>query len=90
MQDGAPRDPYGRPLPRGSRNALAGAEQPGTVVRSAEEACRRAIALFDDRRFFEAHEFFERKREYDPDELFQNQFYIRYGEPGRPRVSALK
>ena len=38
---------------------MAGAEQPGTVVRSAEEACRRAIALFDQRRFFEAHEFFE-------------------------------
>ena len=35
------------------------------------------------RAYPQAHEFFERKREYDPDELFQNQFYIRYGEPGR-------
>ncbi len=26
---------------------------------SAREACRRGIALFDERRFFEAHEFFE-------------------------------
>lgn len=27
-----------------------------------------------------APEFFAKKREYDPDELFQNQFYLRYGE----------
>ncbi len=26
---------------------------------SAQEACRKGIALFDERRFFEAHEFFE-------------------------------
>ncbi len=26
---------------------------------SAREACRRGIALFNERRFFEAHEFFE-------------------------------
>ena len=25
--------------------------------------------------------FFERKRQYDPDELFQNQFYVKYGRP---------
>ncbi len=29
-----------------------------------------------------AREFFDRKREYDPQELFQNQFYIKYGKPG--------
>ena len=27
-----------------------------------------------------AREFFAKKREYDPDELFQNQFYLKYGE----------
>lgn len=36
----------------------------------------------------QAAEFFELKRRYDPDELFQNQFYVRYGKPksGSPRV----
>ena len=29
----------------------------------------------------QAREFFERKREVDPEELFQNQFYIKYGKP---------
>lgn len=33
--------------------------------------------------FFQAYpqaaQFFERKRHYDPDELFQNQFYVKYG-----------
>jgi hypothetical protein len=27
-----------------------------------------------------AGEFFDKKREYDPRELFQNQFYARYGK----------
>ena len=30
----------------------------------------------------QSREFFDRKREYDPEELFQNQFYIKYGNPG--------
>jgi hypothetical protein len=36
----------------------------------------------------QAAKFFEHKRQYDPDELFQNQFYVRYGQPqpGSPRV----
>jgi FAD/FMN-containing dehydrogenase len=29
----------------------------------------------------QASAFFEFKRTYDPDELFQNQFYIKYGRP---------
>ncbi len=29
----------------------------------------------------QAPRFFQRKRHYDPDELFQNQFYIKYGRP---------
>ena len=27
----------------------------------------------------QADEFFELKKKYDPDELFQNQFYLKYG-----------
>ena len=34
------------------------------------------------RAYPQAREFFDRKREYDPEDLFQNQFYIKYGEPG--------
>jgi hypothetical protein len=29
----------------------------------------------------QAAEFFERKRHYDPEEIFQNQFYLKYGRP---------
>jgi predicted metal-dependent hydrolase len=54
-----PRDRYGRLLPRGSRDELASDGEPEEVVGSAREACRRGIALFDEGRFFEAHEFFE-------------------------------
>jgi len=54
-----PRDRYGRPLPRGNRDELARDGEPQEVVGSAQEACRRGIELFDERRFFEAHEFFE-------------------------------
>ena len=34
------------------------------------------------RAYPQAGEFFDRKRKYDPQELFQNQFYIKYGKPG--------
>ena len=34
------------------------------------------------RAYPQAREFFDRKREYDPEDLFQNRFYIKYGEPG--------
>lgn len=33
------------------------------------------------RAYPQSREFFDRKREYDPEELFQNQFYIKYGKP---------
>ena len=58
MRGAPPRDRYGRVLPRGSRDELARDGGPEQVVGSAQ-ACRRGIALFDERRFFEAHEFFE-------------------------------
>jgi predicted metal-dependent hydrolase len=51
-----PRDRYGRPLPPGSADELAHAERPAG---DWKKACRRAIELFDQQRFFEAHEFFE-------------------------------
>jgi uncharacterized protein len=35
------------------------AEEPEAVVSTLDEAFERAVALFDARRFFEAHEFFE-------------------------------
>lgn len=54
-----PRDRFGHPLPRGSRDELAHAEVPEEVVGSAREAWHKGIALFDEQRFFEAHEFFE-------------------------------
>ncbi len=57
MRDVPPRDRYGRPLPPGSRDELA--REGEEIVGSAREACRRGIALFDEQRFFEAHEFFE-------------------------------
>jgi hypothetical protein len=33
------------------------------------------------RAYPQAREFFDRKRQYDPEELFQNQFYTTYGKP---------
>lgn len=36
-----------------------------------------------DRAYPQAVMFFDKKREYDPDELFQNQFYTKYGRGGR-------
>lgn len=33
----------------------------------------------------QAQRFFELKRKYDPDELFQNQFYLKYGVSSEPR-----
>ena len=54
-----PRDRFGRPLPRGARDELAHAEEPEDVVSSLAEAFDRAVALFDEQRFFEAHEFLE-------------------------------
>lgn len=33
-----------------------------------------------------ANEFFALKRRYDPDELFQNQFYVKYGRDAMTRL----
>lgn len=58
-ENARPRDRYGRPLPRGSRDELPERQDPADVVASTDEAVARAAALFDAERFFEAHEFFE-------------------------------
>jgi hypothetical protein len=54
-----PRDRTGRPLPRGSADELGGRVEPEKVVRSPGEAFEQGVRLFDEERFFEAHEFFE-------------------------------
>lgn len=53
-----PRDRFGRPLPRGAPAGLDRVE-PERVVAGPDDAFERAVALFDDARFFEAHEYFE-------------------------------
>ena len=58
-ENARPRDRFGAPLPRGSVDELAHREEPETVVSSVPEAFERAVALFDEERFFEAHEFLE-------------------------------
>ncbi|HUH06865.1 MAG TPA: DUF309 domain-containing protein [Egibacteraceae bacterium] len=58
-ENARPRDRFGAPLPRGAVDELAHRQEPDAVVRSAEEALRIAVTLFDERRFFEAHEFLE-------------------------------
>lgn len=54
-----PRDRYGRPLPRGAEDQMPLKAEPDEVVDSIAEAFDLAVALFDDERFFEAHEFLE-------------------------------
>lgn len=59
MGNRRPRDRYGRPLPAGSRDELGQAGKRREIVASASNACRTGITLFNERRFFEAHEYFE-------------------------------
>lgn len=54
-----PRDRFGRPLPRNAPDGMPGREDPDETVTSLDDAFARAVALFDQQRFFEAHEFFE-------------------------------
>ncbi len=58
-ENARPRDRFGAPLPRGSVDELAGRQEPEDVVGSVAEALDHAAALFDQQRFFEAHEFLE-------------------------------
>lgn len=54
-----PRDRYGRPLARDAPDELPDRQEPDEVVDSVGQAFECAVALFDEQRFFEAHEFFE-------------------------------
>ena len=58
-ENARPRDRFGAPLPRGSVDELAHRQEPEEVVSSVAEALAHAVALFDQQRFFEAHEFLE-------------------------------
>ena len=53
------RDRFGRPLPRAGGEERTETGEPEGTPRSVDEACRRGIALFNEQRFFEAHELFE-------------------------------
>ncbi len=53
-----PRDRLGRPLPPGSRDERRHGE-PERACASFDEGLRKAGELFDEARFYEAHEFFE-------------------------------
>jgi uncharacterized protein len=58
-ENARPRDRFGRPLPYGAVDEMADRVEPDEVVSSVAEALPRAAALFDEQRFFEAHEFLE-------------------------------
>lgn len=58
-ENARPRDRFGAPLPRGSVDELAHRREPEEVVSSVAEALEEAASLFDQQRFFEAHEFLE-------------------------------
>lgn len=58
-ENARPRDRYGAPLPRDAVDELAHRREPEDVVDSIEEAFAEAVELFDQERFFEAHEFLE-------------------------------
>ena len=58
-ENARPRDRFGAPLPRGSVDELAHRQEPEEVVSTVAEALDEAVALFDEQRFFEAHEFLE-------------------------------
>jgi hypothetical protein len=58
-ENARPRDRFGRPLPRGSVDELGDRADPVQVVGSVAQALEHAVVLFDEQRFFEAHEFLE-------------------------------
>ncbi len=58
-ENARPRDRFGAPLPRGRPDEMPDRVDPGEVVSGVAEALAHAARLFDDQRFFEAHEFLE-------------------------------
>jgi predicted metal-dependent hydrolase len=53
------RDRLGRPLPAGRADELSDRQDPERAGLDPQDALRMAARLFDERRYFEAHEFFE-------------------------------
>lgn len=58
-ENARPRDKYGAPLPRDAEDELPDRVEPEDICESVEQARDTAAELFDQQRFFEAHEFFE-------------------------------
>lgn len=58
-ENARPRDRFGAPLPRGAVDELGERVEPEDVCQSVADALETAARLFDEQRFFEAHEFFE-------------------------------
>lgn len=58
-ENARPRDRFGRPLPYGAADEMADRREPEDVVSTVGEALAHAATLFDEQRFFEAHEFLE-------------------------------
>ncbi|MFZ5468778.1 MAG: DUF309 domain-containing protein [Myxococcota bacterium] len=54
-----PRDPLGRPLPKGAADQMPKRRVPDETISSTSAALDIAVPLFEEQRFFEAHEFFE-------------------------------
>ncbi len=58
-ENARPRDRFGRPLPYGRTDEMPDRRDPAEVVTSVPQALTVAAELFDEQRFFEAHEFLE-------------------------------
>ncbi|MPZ73245.1 MAG: DUF309 domain-containing protein [Nitriliruptorales bacterium] len=58
-ENARPRDRYGAPLPRDAADELAHRREPEEVVDNVADAFEEAVALFNEQRFFESHEFLE-------------------------------
>lgn len=58
-ENARPRDRFGRPLPYDAADEMPDRRDPAGVVSSVREALEIAAVLFDEQRFFEAHEFLE-------------------------------
>lgn len=58
-ENARPRDRFGAPLPRDAVDEMPDRVEPEDVCDSVTEAVERAQDLWDEQRYFEAHEFFE-------------------------------
>jgi hypothetical protein len=58
-ENARPRDRFGAPRPRGEVDEMPGRVDPAAVCQTVSQALATAADLFDQQRFFEAHEFYE-------------------------------